>query len=58
MKLALSLAIYYLGDIISRTLLRVGIGYGIYKKLMLCSVQLDDKFDVWKEIKPKFRGGK
>jgi hypothetical protein len=55
MKLALSLVLYYLGDIASRTLLRVGIGYGIYKNLMLWSVQLDDKFDVWKEAKPKRR---
>jgi hypothetical protein len=53
MKLALSLVLYYLGDIASRTLLRVGIGYGIYKNLMLWSIELDDKFDVWKQAKPK-----
>jgi len=58
MKLALSLVLYYLGDIASRTLLRAGIGYGIYKNLMLWSVQLDDKFDVWKEAKPKRRNKK
>ena len=43
------------GDVISRTILRLGIGYGLYKTLMLWSVDLDDKFDVWKEVKPKRR---
>ena len=55
MKLALSWVLYWLGDVISRTILRLGIGYGLYKTLMLWSVKLDDKFDVWKEIKPKRR---
>jgi hypothetical protein len=55
MKLALSWVLYWLGDVISRTILRLGIGYGLYKTLMLWSVELDDKFDVWKEIKPKRR---
>ena len=55
MKLALSLVLYWLGDVISRTILRLGIGYGLYKTLMLWSFELDDKFDVWKEVKPKRR---
>jgi hypothetical protein len=55
MKLALSLVLYWLGDVISRTILRLGIGYGLYKTLMLWSVDLDDKFNVWKEVKPKRR---
>ncbi len=55
MKLALSWLLYFLGDIISRTLLRMGLGYGLYKTLMLWSLELDDKFDVWKEVKPKRR---
>jgi len=55
MKLALSWVMYWLGDVISRTILRLGIGYGLYKTLMLWSVELDDKFDVWKEVKPKRR---
>ena len=55
MKLALLLVLYWLGDVISRTILRLGIGYGLYKTLMLWSVELDDKFDVWKEVKPKRR---
>jgi len=55
MKLALSWVLYWLGDVISRTILRLGIGYGLYKTMMLWSVELDDKFDVWKEVKPKRR---
>jgi hypothetical protein len=55
MKLALSWVLYWLGDVISRTILRLGIGYGLYKTLMLWSVEMDDKFDVWKEVKPKRR---
>ena len=55
MKLALSWVLYWLGDVISRTILRLGIGYGLYKTLMLWSVELDDKFDVWKEVKPRRR---
>ena len=55
MKLTLSWLLYWLGDVISRTILRLGIGYGLYKTLMLWSVELDDKFDVWKEVKPKRR---
>jgi hypothetical protein len=55
MKQTLSKLFYFLGDIISRTLLRTRLGYGLYKTLMLWSVELDDKFDVWKEVKPKRR---
>jgi len=55
MKLALSWLLYFLGDIISRTLLRAGIGYGLYRTFMLWSLNLDEKFDVWKEVKPKRR---
>jgi hypothetical protein len=53
MKQSLSWILYYLGDMISRTILRYGYGYGLYKTLMLWSVDLDEKFDVWKEVKPK-----
>lgn len=58
MKQSLSWILYYLGDIISRTILRYGYGYGLYKTLMLWSVDLDDKFNVWKEVKPSGRGKK
>jgi len=55
MKQALSRLFYFLGDTISRTLLRVGFGYGLYKTFMLWSIELDEKFDVWKEVKPRRR---
>jgi len=54
LKLIASKAFYCLGDIVSRTfLMRFTIGYQIYKWLMLKSVDLDDKFEVWKNVKPK-----
>jgi len=49
MKAALSWLFYYLGD------MTIGIGYGLYKTLMLWSVDMDKKFDVWKEVKPNRR---
>jgi hypothetical protein len=55
MKQALSRLFYFLGDTISRTLLRAGIGYGLYRAFMLWSLELDEKFNVWKEVKPKRR---
>jgi hypothetical protein len=55
MKQALSRLFYFLGDTISRTLLRTGIGYGLYRTFMFCSLELDERFDVWKEVKPKRR---
>jgi hypothetical protein len=55
MKQALSRLFYFLGDTISRTLLRTGIGYGLYRTFMLWSLELDERFDVWKEVKPKRR---
>jgi len=55
MKAALSWLFYYLGDMTSRTIMKIGIGYGLYKILMLWSVDMDKKFDVWKEVKPNRR---
>ena len=55
MKQNLSRLFYFLGDTISCTLLRVGIGYGLYRTFMLWSINLDEKFDVWKEVKQKRR---
>jgi hypothetical protein len=55
MKQVLSQLFYFLGDTISRTLLRAGIGYGLYRTFMLWSLDLDEKFDVWKEVKHKRR---
>jgi hypothetical protein len=33
-------------------LLPLGVGWKLYQKLMLISVDLDTNFDVWKEAKP------
>jgi len=55
MKHNLSRLFYFLGDTISHTLLRLGIGYGLYRTFMLWSIDLDEKFDVWREVKPKRR---
>lgn len=49
----LSKIFYHLGDIVSITLLPLGVGWKLYQKLMLISVDLDKNFDVWKEVKPK-----
>jgi hypothetical protein len=48
----LSKIFYYLGDFVSITLLPLGVGWKLYQKLMLISVDLDKNFDVWKEAKP------
>ena len=55
MRLALSYILYLIGDIISRTTMRLfnGFGYGLYSKLMLWSVDLDTKGKIWKHVKPK-----
>lgn len=47
----LSKIFYHLGDIVSITLLPLGVGWKLYQKLMLISVDLDKNFDVWKEVK-------
>jgi len=49
----LSKIFYYLGDFVSITLLPLGVGWKLYQKLMLLSVDLDKNFDVWKEAKPR-----
>jgi hypothetical protein len=51
MKLALSWLLYRLGDTISRTILRLGIGYRFYSKVMLLSSDLDKHGKIWKEVK-------
>jgi len=48
----LSKIFYYLGDFVSITLLPLGLGWKLYQKLMLISVDLDTDFNVWKEAKP------
>ena len=55
MRLALSYILYIIGDIISRTIMFWGDGYGfkIYNKVMLWSVDLDKKGKIWKYTKNK-----
>lgn len=52
MKL-LSILFYHLGDIVSKTLLNYKWGGWLYQRLMLLSVDCDNGFDVWKEVKKK-----
>ena len=51
MKLALSWICYAIGDLISLTTMRLGIGYSAYNKLMLWSSDLDEHGIIWKNIK-------
>jgi hypothetical protein len=55
MRYILSYFLYIVGDIISITTMNWGNGYGfkIYNKVMLWSVDLDDKGKIWKHVKPK-----
>lgn len=55
MRILLSKILYYIGDIISRTTMVLGNGYGfkLYNKVMLWSVDLDTEGKVWKHVKPK-----
>lgn len=55
MRYILSYFLYIIGDIISRTTMLFGDGYGfkIYNKVMLWSVDLDKKGKIWKYVKPK-----
>lgn len=55
MRLLLSRILYHIGDIISLTSMRFGDGYGysLYNKIMLLSVDLDNKGIIWKKVKQK-----
>jgi len=55
MRYILSYLLYIIGDIISRTIMLFGDGYGfkLYNKVMLWSVQLDKKGKIWKPVKRK-----
>jgi len=57
MKHLISLLLYYIGDIISRTTMILGDGYGykLYNKVMLWSVDLDTEGKVWKYVEPKLK---
>jgi hypothetical protein len=55
MKHLVSLFLYYVGDMISRTTMfwGNGFGYSIYKQVMLWSCDLDVEGRIWKYVKPK-----
>jgi hypothetical protein len=55
MKYYISLLLYYIGDIISRTTMQFGngFGYSVYQKVMLWSCDLDSKGKIWKYVEPK-----
>ena len=55
MRLVLSYILYIIGDIISRTIMFWGDGYGfkMYNKVMLWSVDLDANGKIWKYVEPK-----
>jgi hypothetical protein len=55
---ALSWILYWLGDLVSKTLCRWGLAGSLYQKLMRLSVKLDKDFDVWKEVKPRKKRSK
>jgi len=51
MKLALSWICYYIGDFISITFMRWGLGYPAYNRLMTWSSDLDENRVLWKDVK-------
>lgn len=55
MRFLLSYFFYCIGDLLSRTIMFWGDGYGfkIYNKVMLWSVDLDKKGLIWKYVKSK-----
>lgn len=55
MKHLVSLFLYYIGDIISRTTMVWfnGFGYSVYRYIMLWSCELDNEGKIWKYVKPK-----
>lgn len=55
MRYILSYLLYIIGDIISRTTMLWGDGYGfnIYNKVMMWSVNLDKECKIWKPVNHK-----
>lgn len=53
MKYTLSYFFYIIGDLISRTTMRLGYGFGysIYQKVMGWSINLDIEQKIWKPVK-------
>ena len=60
MRYILSLFLYHVGDIISRTTMQWGNGFGYssYRQIMLWSCELDNEGKIWKYVKPKNKKGK
>lgn len=60
MRIIASYILYFIGDTISRTTMFWGNGYGfkIYNKVMLWSVDLDNKGKIWKYVKKGNKNGK
>jgi hypothetical protein len=60
MRYLLSLGLYYIGDVISRTIMMWGNGYGysVYRQVMLWSCNLDKDGKIWKYVKPKAKKSK
>jgi hypothetical protein len=48
---ALAWTFYWIGDLISRTIMRFGYGYSIYNRVMNWSLSLDKDESVWKKVK-------
>lgn len=48
---AMAWVLYWIGDFISNTILRFGWGYSIYNKVMIWSLRLDKKDEIWKRVK-------
>lgn len=55
MRHFLSLLLYYIGDIISITTMVWfnGLGFKLYQRVMLLSVDLDKEGKIWKHVKSK-----
>jgi hypothetical protein len=47
-RLGIAWACYWMGDIVSNTTLRLGIGYRLYSRLMRISCELDKDEVIWK----------
>ena len=60
MKLFFSKILYTIGDVISKTTMAwgYGFGYSFYRQVMLWSCNLDTEGKIWKYIKPKKKNKK
>ena len=59
MNYLVSLLLYHIGDWISRTTMfwGKGYGYGIYRQVMLWSVELDQEGRIWKYVERQNKKG-